>query len=869
MAHRPLSVLHVAHSAEGGAGRAGMRAHLACLTAGMVSRFAAVHGADEGAITLSTRPHTPGSAAAILEQSVQWEVIAQSRVGTGNALFSIAYPGVDLMAHPAAAAADIIHLHWPTWTVTPVAIRRLLDDGKIVFLTLHDMWIFTGGCHYAGACRQFRTACMKCPQVADRLGLAGASFEDKLTAYGDHPGLHVVALCRWMEEHARESRILREATFHHIPNPVEVSVFAPVNRAPLRAALGIEPDELVLLFGNHDNAEIRKGGSILLEALHRLAERRGELGVRNIVLASFGRNSDLDVPDVFRRIDFGLVKDDALLASVYGVADLLCFPSIEDNYPNSIVEAAACGTPSVAFATGGMVDMVTHGRTGTLVGDVGNADAFCDGILALAEHTLGAKALAMRTACRANILAKNAPPLIGHKLHAAYRAAAGRSGRLANAPQNEDAVQEVIARDAPLQRLLSQVTLDRDSTVTANFATFAVKHHVNQRAEAAALKTAPMVPVKTKNDPKRVRVLTVRTFHEHHSARSGPYQFLRHLPAERFEVANVVVPLGSDLMAKSPTADVLPTMMGALGLRGFVGQGNAWLAEWDIAARLRRERFDVVHYIDGELCGWLAPSLPDAFYRAGRPKFATMLHQPLDLLGDMVSRPFLEAFDLIGTVSEIQADWLRKMAPQSAVDAVPHGIDIDFFHPGAAKPALDETRPLRLLAVGHWLRDYPLAFEALGQVAASMPLEYRIVSHNLAVPTIPDFVTHLSNLTDEELREEYRAADLVFMPLRSATANNALMESIACGTPVVSTAVGGVPEYITEACGRLCPPEPDALAKAVLELCAEQRAYDALCVSARARAKRFDWRVIAARFATLYEELAAADMADRIAIDAA
>jgi glycosyltransferase involved in cell wall biosynthesis len=350
--------------------------------------------------------------------------------------------------------------------------------------------------------------------------------------------------------------------------------------------------------------------------------------------------------------------------------------------------------------------------------------------------------------------------------------------------------------------------------------------------------------------------MAVRTSHEHHSAYSGPYQFLRHLDPDAFEISNVTVPLGSDLVEDTEDAREMEQMARALGLDGFAPQGNAWLAEWDIAARLRREPFDLVHFLDGELGGWLVTGLPDAFFRPGRPRFLSLFHQPPELLERMISRPLLGRFAAVGTVSEHQAAWLRGLLPGRDVHAVPHGIDVDFFCPRRPTPARTEGAPLRLLAVGRWLRDYETAFAALRRVAGSFAIEYRIVGHDPDAAA-PEFVTPLSGLSDEALREEYRAADVLFMPLTSATANNALMESMACGTPVITTAVGGVPEYVDETCGRLCPRDADALAAAAMELLGDAALRERLGRNARARAESFDWRRIAERFAGIYRAHAA------------
>lgn len=855
-----MRVLHVTHSARDGAGRAAVRAHLACRAAGLSSDFASLSQAqaDEDRIALSARPHREGGVSAVLETDVQWTLVRQARVDPKGALFSIPYPGVRVPDHPLVAAADVVHVHWPSWTVTPPALRALLDAGKTVFLTLHDMWAFTGGCHYAGECRQFRTICMKCPQIADRLGLANAIFEDKLAAYGGHEGLNVVALCGWMEELARASRILCRAAFHRIPNAIETDVFDPAGRAGLRAALGLGAGDLVLLFGNQDNLERRKGGETLLAALARLASETPEPGGRRLVLASFGRNSGLEVPDRFRHVDFGLVADDETLAGIYSVADVLCFPSVEDNYPNAVLEAAACGTPAIAFATGGMAEMVVPGRTGVLVEKRGDPHALAAAIAAFAHRHAGDEA--MRAACRDRVLATNALAVVGEQLKAAYAAAHGADGA-----RSESAADDPAARRA--RTLLRQVQLARDTTATSEFARFPVNAFVAARARGGTLGARPLRRFAAPGAPRRLRVMAVRTLHEHHSAHSGPYHFLRHLDPDAFEISNVTVPLGSDLVEDGEEARALRQMARALGLDGFAPQGNAWLAEWDIAARLRREPFDVVHFLDGELGGWLVPGLPDAFFRSGRPRFLSMFHQPPELLERMVSRPLARRLDAVGAVTAHQAASLRRLVPDRPVLTVPHGIDVDFFRPADPAPARDGSAPFRLLAVGHWLRDYETAFAALRHVAGRFAVEFTVVGPDPGTAAVPEFATVLSGLSDAALREEYRAADLLFMPLTSATANNALMESMACGTPVVTTAVGGVAEYVDETCGRLRPRDATALAAAVVELLDSDELRARLGRNARARAERFDWRQIADRFAAIYRGLAAGG--DAIADEAA
>ena len=876
---QPLRVIHLAFSGAGGAGRAGKRASLACRTAGIDSVFASCNGSEpgQGDILMKTAEPAPGTVAASLV-NLQWGHVKANRVGSEYSLFSVAYPGVDIASLPAVTSADIIHLHWPTWTVTPVQIREFLDKGKTVFLTLHDMAMFTGGCHYSGDCTQFQTACMKCPQITDRFGLASASFEDKLAAYGGDPRLHVITLCDWMADLATSSKILSDATFHHIPNPIETGVFAPLppeQRRELRKALGIEDRDLALLFGSFDNTETRKGSAILQRALEQLSSDGRLTKGRRVFLMGFGRDAHEGLSGDFIRVDLGNIANDHVLAGILGLADLFCFPSIEDNYPNSIIEAAACGTPSVVFATGGMRDMVEDRVTGIQVHDIGNSAAFAEGIATFAETFHGNTE--MRTQCRKAVLKRNSLEGIGQKLAVAYASALGRpvpkspkspsKGRKVKAAfakaddrqMTKDSTESSIASlSASIQ---SGIQLDQDVRLGASFARFPLNRLMKSVIKDHA--PLPVVSYARPQGARRIRLMTVRTFHEHHSAFSGPYQFLRHLPDD-YDQTNLTVPIGADLVTPDLSEQDLRTIGQMMGLQGFAAQGNAWVGEWEVLQRLRREPYDIVHFLDGELGGWLASRVPAGFFTQGRPVFATMLHQPLAGLMNMVSAPALARFDLISTVSEAQAAGLRGLLPNHRIDAVPHGVDVDFFSPPKRRKQRQPDVPFRLLAVGHWLRDYPLAIAAIQiLIARGYAIDYRIVSHNLGLDKVPGFVTHLTGLTDRQLLEEYRTADLLFMPLTDATANNALLEAMSCGTAVVTTNVGAVAEYVTDLAGKTAAPNAEACADAVEALLLDHHLRARSAANARKHAQLFDWRRIAERHDNIYRAMLAQSKGDR------
>ena len=138
----------------------------------MLASFACLDGErrhPEDLHLAETRPATPLDAALreALHNRLQWEVIPQRRTAVSNTLLSIPHPGVDPDSAAPFAAADILHLHWTTWALTPRKVAGWLEAGRSLVWTLHDFWPMTGGCHYPAGCEQYRTACMKCPQLDD------------------------------------------------------------------------------------------------------------------------------------------------------------------------------------------------------------------------------------------------------------------------------------------------------------------------------------------------------------------------------------------------------------------------------------------------------------------------------------------------------------------------------------------------------------------------------------------------------------------------------------------------------------------------------------------------------------------------------
>jgi glycosyltransferase involved in cell wall biosynthesis len=113
-------------------------------------------------------------------------------------------------------------------------------------------------------------------------------------------------------------------------------------------------------------------------------------------------------------------------------------------------------------------------------------------------------------------------------------------------------------------------------------------------------------------------------------------------------------------------------------------------------------------------------------------------------------------------------------------------------------------------------------------------------------------VSH-SQISETELVGLYRSADVLFLPVTNATANNSILEALACGTPVISTLVGGLPDYVDDESGWLMPVgDVVGYVNLIASIHGTRDLAQRRRRAARTQALKFDWRLIAEQMVALY-----------------
>lgn len=260
---------------------------------------------------------------------------------------------------------DAYYLHWINDAFLSIAdIEFLLKTGKPVFWVLHDMWAFTGGCHCSFECSNYKLGCHLCPilSVNKKSDLPGNELIRKSRCLTKYTNLIFISPSTWMRASLSGS-IFKLNSQYLIPNLYDPDVFKLLDKSFARHLFNLPENKKIILFGADLGVNNPYKGWSYLEAALNSSDFNDDFLV---VVFGCEYNKDIDerlnIPIRF----IGQFFDEFSLACLYNAADVYITTSLAESFGMTVMEAIACGTPSVAFSIGGLTDIVEHKTNGYL-----------------------------------------------------------------------------------------------------------------------------------------------------------------------------------------------------------------------------------------------------------------------------------------------------------------------------------------------------------------------------------------------------------------------------------------------------------------------------------------------------------------------
>ncbi len=288
---------------------------------------------------------------------------------------------------------DLINVHWASYLISTAELLALALRGKPILFMMHDFYYSTGGCHYPSTCSQYGRGCKACPQVDTKRcsqAIIAENYVLKQKLFGLE-NVHIAAPSEFLRNAVVASGIVPRHRGHVLRN-----AYVPV--APLDTDRPFNRRILLIADSLHEGRKNMRFALEVLAALHSLGKKGTDFVVDVVGTAAPEMKAYLAATGV-RHVFHGRITDHEVLAGIMQKTDVLLSASLEDNWPNILVEAGSYGCVPVVGPGHGCEEFVRRYGYGAVAEDY-TIPAFVTALLdILGSHSKEARtraALAIR-----------------------------------------------------------------------------------------------------------------------------------------------------------------------------------------------------------------------------------------------------------------------------------------------------------------------------------------------------------------------------------------------------------------------------------------------------------------------------------------
>ena len=263
----------------------------------------------------------------------------------------------------------------------------------------------------------------------------------------------------------------------------------------------------------------------------------------------------------------------------------------------------------------------------------------------------------------------------------------------------------------------------------------------------------------------------------------------------------------------------------------------------------KREKF-LIHNLNGERD--LRYTLKFLSSMSSSLKFISSFHKPIYLLEKIFKmNPYIKRIDGAIALGSNQRDFLINKFPSSKIKLIHHGVDTDFFKP---RKKYIENKRKSILLVGQHLRDFELFNRVVDEIKNNN-IDLNVVIHPSYIQFLRNkkFLNIFSGISNLKLKSLYQESSCLFIPFKNVVACNSILESLACGTPIITNVVGDYSDYLDNNCA-IFANDKDSLIDSIMYIInTDQRKK--MSLEARKKASEFDFRLISKKIQNFYHEM--------------